>query len=63
MNVEIGIRDDEGRVFVREGAVTNWQEMTNPETKLAYGWRVEIIFNDFQPPAIEQKKEAATNEV
>ena len=53
MKAEIGIEDQDGKVHLREGAVTKWEELTNPETKKAYGWNVSIIFNDWAAPAVK----------
>lgn len=53
MKAEIGIEDQDGKVWVREGAIIRWEELTNPETKKAYGWHVSIIFDDFMPPAVK----------
>lgn len=56
MKAEIGIEDNDGKVHLREGAITKWEELTNPETKKAYGWNVSLIFNEWQEPAVKEVK-------
>lgn len=53
MQIKVTITDDEGITHKRSGAIINWQEFTNPDSKKAYGWQVHLIFNDFQPPVVK----------
>lgn len=52
MTIKVQITTDDGKVIKRSGAITNWQELKNPSTNKAYGWNVNLIFNEFQPAAI-----------
>lgn len=56
MKISLTLTDDEGVVHKRTGCPVHLEELSNPNTKKAYGWNLKVIFDEFTKPVIKQKE-------